>query len=156
MLIKIKKIDNEICAKLLTICLGSLDIQENAVKNWCIEHKSSLMINYEAIQYSLLTVWNAINLNNKQKQKVISVLENYLNNYRVYREHHKGLERKYLERFKYKYKQCHNTSLQFKDKNKFKTINDYHLIAIITLYCLYRILKANSKFSTCRKLKNKS
>jgi len=160
-----KRVHKKENAKLLTmICLTSLDVDQNFIKgsnvkrkNISGKHKNTLIINHKTIYSNLLIAWHVLSLSAKQKEKVVSILKNCSSGDNS--SHEEGKKRskcKYLRRFKYKYQQRHNRSLKFEESNQFRMIDKYNLIGIIALYCVYKILKAKSKFSACRKFKRQA
>lgn len=159
----IKKIYGKESAKLLTvICLISLNIEKNCVqdshvkqKNTASKYKNVLPINRKTLCSNLLIAQSILDLSNKQKQKAVSILEHCSNYDHRYEKDQERSRLKYLQRFKYKYQQCYSRSLKFEKSNRVETIDKCYLLAVMTLYWVYKILQTNSKFSACRKFKKR-
>lgn len=147
---------------LIKISLVSLSLNEscqkshNSHKEYSSKDYRASLVGTSSYISKLWTICRIINLNKRQKKRIVSILHSYSTEYHCCQENDKLTACKYMQRFIYKYMQCNKS--QFKDQvKKMKELKSKnHNTSILSLYLLYKILKTSDQFSACRKFAEKN
>lgn len=141
---------------LTQISLVSLSLNENSRKSCNIKQQYSATLPcINSYANSLWTIYKIISLNNREKKRIVYVLQNYLGKHKYCQKNNKLIVSKYIYRFSYKYQKSYKNWLIDQGRKK-KEINKSNKLSIISLYLLYKILKTNNKFAAYKRLMNKS
>jgi hypothetical protein len=110
-------------------------------------------VSFTPIFNNLCIAWNIFNLSIQNRQQIAIILNYCSGSHSSHKREQKQTGQKYFGRFSYKYGKQYMSVFQLIANNEDKKPREGCATATIALYTIYKILKANDKFSNCRKSK---